>query len=38
VASAKGRFSALVEQRMAVMDRAGTPRLAMRTSGARAGE
>ena len=38
VTSAKGRFRALVEQRMAVMDRAGTPRLAMRSSGARAGE
>jgi len=38
VASARGRFRALVEQRMAVMDRAGSPRLAMRTSGASAGE
>jgi len=38
VASARGRFRALVEQRMAVMDRAGSPRLAMRTSGVRAGE
>ena len=38
VASARGRFRALVEQRMAVMDRAGTPRLAMRNRTAPAGD
>jgi murein DD-endopeptidase MepM/ murein hydrolase activator NlpD len=38
VASARDRFRALVEHRMAVMDRSGSPRLAMRTSGASAGE